>query len=110
MVYCNYIDGDFVGSEEVFVNSSPSNTMDVVGEYAFADRGLTLKAIDAASGARDVWAATPIGERARILDQAGSEILVRSSELSVVLAREQGKTLREAEAEVVRAGHIFKYY
>ena len=41
---------------------------------------------------------------------AGSELLARKEELGELLAREEGKTLPEAIAEVARAGNIFKFF
>jgi acyl-CoA reductase-like NAD-dependent aldehyde dehydrogenase len=40
----------------------------------------------------------------------GSELLARKDELGLLLAREEGKTLAEAVAEVARAGQIFKFF
>lgn len=45
-----------------------------------------------------------------MLDQVGNELLARKDELGTLLAREEGKTLPEAVAEVARAGQIFKFF
>jgi aldehyde dehydrogenase (NAD+) len=45
-----------------------------------------------------------------MLDCIGTEILHRCEELGTLLAREEGKTRAEAEAEVRRAGNIFKFF
>src|SRR5689334_25039745 len=44
------------------------------------------------------------------LDAAGTQILRRRDELARLLAREEGKPLAEAAAEVGRAGQIFKFF
>jgi aldehyde dehydrogenase (NAD+) len=48
--------------------------------------------------------------RCELLDRIGSEILGRADELANLLAREEGKALRDAAAEVRRAGQIFKFF
>ena len=48
--------------------------------------------------------------RAETLETVGAEILARRDELGNLLAREEGKTLREAIGEVTRAGQIFKFF
>jgi acyl-CoA reductase-like NAD-dependent aldehyde dehydrogenase len=45
-----------------------------------------------------------------VLDRIGAELLARKDDLGLLLAREEGKTLPEAVAEVARAGQIFKFF
>ena len=56
------------------------------------------------------WAVSGIQLRANALDFIGAELILRQQELGTLLAREEGKTLPEAIAEVGRAGHIFKFF
>ena len=46
----NFIGGEWVDGSGVTRNINPSNTNDVVGEYARADKAQTEKAIAAAQG------------------------------------------------------------
>jgi len=57
-----------------------------------------------------VWSNSTSGERFEILDAIGSEIIQRQHELGDLLAREEGKTLKEAVAEAHRAGSLFKFF
>lgn len=106
----NYIDGEWVTGASVSVNRNPSDTNDVVGEYAQADAAQAQAAIAAAKAAFPAWSTGSIQERANILDKAGSEILARKDELGTLLSREEGKTLPEGIGEAMRAGQIFKFF
>jgi alpha-ketoglutaric semialdehyde dehydrogenase len=106
----NYINGEWVQGARASRNINPSDTRDVVGEYAQADAAQTGAAIAAAQAAFPAWSASTPQQRFDILDAVGSEILARRAELGDLLAREEGKTLPEAIGEVARAGNIFKFF
>ena len=91
-------------------NVNPSDTNDIVGEYAQGDADQTAAAIEAAHAAFPAWARTTPQERHDILLRASTEILARRDELGRLLAREEGKTLPEALGEVARAGQIFDFF
>jgi alpha-ketoglutaric semialdehyde dehydrogenase len=110
MVQQNYIGGEWVGGKTVTRDINPSDTKDLVGEYAQADATLTEQAIDAAREAFKTWSVSPIQVRSDILDKAGNLILARKDELGKLLSREEGKTLVEGIGEATRAGQIFKFF
>lgn len=110
MLHRNLIGGQWVEGTSVSRNVNPSNTEDVVGEYAQADRAQAQEAIAAAKAAFPGWRRSTIQQRADILDRIGTEILARKEELGRLLAREEGKTLPEGIGEVGRAGQIFKFF
>jgi aldehyde dehydrogenase (NAD+) len=109
-MYKNLIDGEWVEGPNITRNINPSDTRDVIGEYAQADAALARSAIGAAREAFQSWSNSSPQLRFDVLDNAGSEILARRNELGDLLAREEGKTLPEAIGEVVRAGNIFKFF
>src|SRR5574337_1671939 len=109
-MFKNLIAGRWVEGPTPRRNIHPSDTRDIVGEYAQADAEQARDAIAAASTAQSAWALSTPQQRFEILDGAGAEILARRSELGDLLAREEGKTLPEAIAEVARAGNIFKFF
>src|SRR3954469_17857061 len=109
-MFKNLIDGEWMDGASVSRNINPSDTSDVVGEYAQADAAQTRAAIDAARMAFPAWSLSTPQQRFDILDAAGTEILARRAELGDLLAREEGKTLPEAIGEVQRAGNIFKFF
>jgi aldehyde dehydrogenase (NAD+) len=106
----NLINGEWVAGENWRPNVSPSDSNDVIGEYADADPRQTESATAAAREAFRSWSKSGPEERFDLLDQAASIILARKAELARLLSREEGKTLLEAAAEVQRAGQIFKFF
>ncbi|MFC7501258.1 aldehyde dehydrogenase family protein [Nocardioides sp. GCM10030258] len=110
MIYRNLINGEWREGASAATNVNPSDLSDVVGEFARADTRQAVEAVGAADAAQPGWAALPGGARFDVLDTAGTEILARADELGDLLAREEGKTLREATAEVRRAGQILKFH
>lgn len=104
------IGGDWVKGESYAPNINPSNLSEIVGEYASAGKTQAEAAIQAAREAAPGWADGGIQARADALDAIGTEILQRREELGNLLAREEGKTLKEAIGEVARAGYIFKFF
>ncbi len=109
-IFKNLIGGVWVDSPRVCSNVNPSDTRDVIGDYAQADAAQAREAVAAAQQAFAGWSHSTPQQRFDILDAAGGEILARRAELGDLLAREEGKTLPEAVGEVVRAGNIFKYF
>ncbi|MFZ1426577.1 MAG: aldehyde dehydrogenase family protein [Geminicoccaceae bacterium] len=110
MLHQNFIGGAWRDGVSASRNINPSNTDDVVGEYAQADRAQTLEAVAAAKAAFPGWRGVSPQVRADALDKIGTEILARKEELGRLLAREEGKTLPEGIGEAGRAGQIFKYF
>lgn len=106
----NFIGGEWVDGSGITKNINPSNTGDVVGEYAKADKAQTEKAIAAAKAAFPAWARSTPQERFDALNKISLEILARKEELGRLLAREEGKTLPEGIGEVGRAGQIFAFF
>ena len=91
-------------------NVNPSDTNDVVGEYARATVADTQAAIAAAKAAAPAWSRSGLLERHAVLRKASDEISARRAELGALLAREEGKTLAEGIGETVRAAQIFDFF
>lgn len=106
----NFIAGEWVDGSGATRNINPSNTNDVVGEYAKADKAQTEQAIAAAKAAFPAWSRSTPQERYDALNKISAEILSRKEELGRLLAREEGKTLPEGIGEVARAGQIFAFF
>lgn len=108
--YRNYIGGKWVEDAQYTPNVSPSDLSDVLGEYAQGDGAAVAAAASAAQEAFASWSTATPQQRFDVLDGAGSKIHARREELGRLLAREEGKPLAEAMAEVNRAGQIFKFF
>jgi aldehyde dehydrogenase (NAD+) len=106
----NYIAGEWVEGVSATRNVSPSDTGDVVGEYAQASAAQVDEAVKAARKALHAWARSTPQERHDVLLKVSLEIAARKEELGRLLAREEGKTLPEAIGEVGRASQIFDFF
>ena len=106
----NFIAGEWRNSSNHIKNINPSDTNDVIASYAIASKNDVQDAVSAAMSALPVWSSSTSGERFDILDAIGTEIIQRKEELGDLLAREEGKTLKEAVAEAHRAGSLFKFF
>jgi aldehyde dehydrogenase (NAD+) len=106
----NFIGGEWVAGVAARADINPSDTDDVIGQYAQADEAHARTAVAAACEAQQRWQYSSIQDRFEILDRIGSEVLARRDEIGQLLSREEGKTLREGVAEVARAGYIFKFF
>lgn len=109
-VHLNLIAGNWVEGEATVRNVNPSDTNDIVGEYAQASEEQVTAACAAAGEAFPHWSGQTAQYRADILDAIGARILEQRDALGELLAREEGKPVREATGEATRAGHIFKFF
>jgi aldehyde dehydrogenase (NAD+) len=109
-VKANLINGEWIAGARSKPNINPSDTRDIIDDYAQADAAQVEQAIAAARAAFPSWAMRSPQERFDALDRVGAELLARADELGNLLAREEGKTLPEATAEVKRAGQIFRFF
>jgi len=110
MTFNNLIGGEWVGGSDANQNINPSDTNDVIGEFA---RGSASDVDDAVAAARNVfpaWSRTPPQQRHDILKKASDEILSRAKELGRILSREEGKTLPEGIGEATRAGQVLAFF
>lgn len=108
--FSNLIGGEWVAGAGTRPNINPSNTNDVLGDYARASKAHAQHAIAAAKAAFPAWSRSTPQFRYEILKKASDEILARKDELGRLLSREEGKTLPEGIGEATRAGQIFAFY
>lgn len=105
----NLIGGEWVGGDAI-PNINPSDTDDVVGEYARATKADAETAIAAAKAAFPAWSRSGLLERHAVLRKTADEITARKEEIGRLLSREEGKTLAEGIGETVRAAQIFDFF
>jgi acyl-CoA reductase-like NAD-dependent aldehyde dehydrogenase len=106
----NYIAGEWTAGDGAAPSINPSDTNDVIGEYARANAADAERAILAARAAFPAWSRSGIQQRHDCLKKIGDEILARKDELGRLLSREEGKTLAEGIGETARAGQIFLFF
>ena len=110
MIHPNLVGEEWIASSTASENINPSDTSDVVGEFASADAALVSRAVEAAKAGQKAWLALGIQARSEVLERIGNTLQERKDELGTLLAREEGKILAEATGEVVRAAQIFKFF
>jgi RHH-type proline utilization regulon transcriptional repressor/proline dehydrogenase/delta 1-pyrroline-5-carboxylate dehydrogenase len=96
------------GVELVVFN--PAQPMETVGRVAEASASDVARAIDVAVAAQPVWAATSALSRAAALLKAADIYENNAPEFFALCAREAGKTLADAVAEVREAVDFLRYY
>lgn len=109
-VHSLYIDGAWIEGQASVTNRNPSDTRDVIGEYAQASIDQVGEAIAAAHRGLAEWRRSGLEHRYGVLMAIGDELIARKGELGELLAREEGKALAEGVGEVYRSGQFFHYY
>src|SRR5438093_7628953 len=99
----NFIDGEWRESGRLAATYNPSDLDELVGEYASAGVADAEEALAAARRALPGWKRFNMQARSEILRKVGDALLARSEEIGTLLAREEGKTLKEGIGETVRA-------
>jgi aldehyde dehydrogenase (NAD+) len=104
MVYKNYIDGKWVESStgKTFESINPANR-EVLGVITYAGPKEIEDAVEAAARAFLRWRKVPAPRRAEILFRTGEILRKRKEDLAIMLTREMGKVLKEAQGDVQEA-------
>lgn len=98
----------FEGELETIRN--PANTDEIIGKVHLAAPAHTGEAIHAAQAAFQSWRFVPYHQRSSLLLQAAQLARKRKLELSVLLSKENGKSIREAVADVAEGIDFLDYY
>jgi aldehyde dehydrogenase (NAD+) len=109
--YRNYVGGKWVpaSSGATFESRNPANRDEVLGTFP---RSMPEDVDAAARAAKDAyldWMRTPVPERADYLLRVGLLLEQRKEELSELMTREMGKTLKESRGDV-QEGIDFAFY
>jgi len=97
-------------SGEVKPVRNPSDLRDIVGHVQPADLEDVEQALGHATSAAPIWQATPVSERAQIMERAADLMEADIQPLMGLLVREAGKTFANAIAEVREAVDFLRYY
>jgi RHH-type transcriptional regulator, proline utilization regulon repressor / proline dehydrogenase / delta 1-pyrroline-5-carboxylate dehydrogenase len=95
------------GRERPVISPIDGQTIGAVRE---ADDAIVTSAMAAASAGFPAWAATPVDERAAVLEDAADRLEVNRGRLIALLQSEAGKTLDDALAELREAVDYCRYY
>jgi aldehyde dehydrogenase (NAD+) len=105
-----FIDGRWIAAKETFATHNPSDLDEEVAVYGLAGVAEAQGAMDAARAALPAWRGFNVQARFDILRKAGDALLAQAEDIGALLAREEGKVLREAIGETVRAAQVFHYF
>lgn len=110
--YRNYIDGEWCDSASgrTLDNVNPADTREIVSRHAASDARDAAAAVAAAAAAFDGWKKTPIGKRAKILNDAAAHLEANADAIAAELTREEGKSLNLARDEVMRSAQTLRFY
>ncbi len=105
-----YIAGSWESSaEQTFENRNPANFAEVLGIYPCGSAHDVDRAVSAASEAFKPWRRTSRIKRGDMFDRLAQLIARDVDSLAEVLARESGKLIDEARAEVIEGLHMVQY-
>ena len=105
----NYIGGDRVEADVPGIDVHDPSTGEVIARVPLSTRAEIDAAVAAAQGAFPAWAATPIKERVQVFFRYRTLLEQHIDELSALITRENGKTLAESRAEVLKAAELTEF-
>jgi succinate-semialdehyde dehydrogenase / glutarate-semialdehyde dehydrogenase len=97
------------GSQGTFPVIDPA-TGETITSVARAGADDVDRAITAAHEAWPKWRATPPRERGEVLRRAFEAMIARRDEIADLIAREMGKSIADATAEVTYAAEFFRWF
>lgn len=108
----NYINGEWVASQNgtVVVNRNPADIHETVGAFQASEASDAQAAVQAAQHAFLSWKNTAISKRAQLIDKAAAYLEQHVEEIAQGLTREEGKTLAQSKAEVLRSAQTLRFY
>jgi RHH-type proline utilization regulon transcriptional repressor/proline dehydrogenase/delta 1-pyrroline-5-carboxylate dehydrogenase len=95
---------------ETIQNINPAKLTDVIGEVSWATAEEVDAAISLARDKAEAWDEVPAAERAAMLDKTADLMEQSIPELMALCAREAGKTVHDAVAEIREAVDFCRYY
>lgn len=107
----NFIDGKWVPpeSKDWFESRNPAKPSEVIGVFPQSSRQEVEQAVRAANRAHEAWRDLGLVKRAEYLDRVARLMEEDREALARVIAREAGKQVNEARADVVEAIHTAQY-
>lgn len=90
--------------------ADPAQPQKVVGYVGDANEADVSAAVDMAQASFKAWDATPVNQRAEILERAADALQQQEARFLALAICEAGKTVRDAVAEVREAIDFLRYY
>jgi len=109
--YQVFIDGVWQNSDsgETYSRVNPANPDEILGEFQKGNAEDAKKAIEASENAFEDWSITPASKRAQYILKAGELLQNQKEDLSLMVTREMGKTLRDSREDVQQSIDLASY-
>jgi aldehyde dehydrogenase (NAD+) len=100
--YQVFIDGVWQNSEsgETYSRVNPADPDEILGDFQKGNAEDAKKAVEASEQAFENWSNTPAPKRAQYILKVGELLQNQKEELSLMVTREMGKTLRDSREDV----------
>lgn len=110
--FLNYFDGQWLagGTGQTFENRNPADQDDLLGHFQASTADDARQAVAAADQAFAGWRATPISQRAAILNRAADYLEAHIDQFAEELTREEGKLLANSRGEITRSAQTLRFY
>jgi malonate-semialdehyde dehydrogenase (acetylating)/methylmalonate-semialdehyde dehydrogenase len=105
----NYIGGRPVGVDGPHADVHDPSTGEVIAQVPLSTRAEVDAAVSAARAAFPAWGGTPIKERVQVFFRYKALLEQHIDELAALITRENGKTLAESRAEVLKAAELTEF-
>ena len=106
----NFIHGVWrTSSHDRFESRNPANPSDVIGTFPQSDAADIEEAVSSANRAQESWRALGMVKRAEYLLAVARFMEEDRESLALMVAREAGKQINEARADVIEAIHTAQY-
>ncbi len=105
----HFIDGAWLAGVELFDDRNPARRSELIGRFPRGTAAEVDAAVTAARRAFDPWRRTSRIQRGELFLRLANLIQEQIDPLAMLLARESGKVLNEARAEVVEGLHMVEY-
>jgi len=105
-----YIGGAWVDAKAAPIKVDDPYTLEVFAEVASVDREQAQAAVDAAEAALPSWASKTAKERGGVLRRWFDLLITHKNDLATLITRENGKTFKEAQAEVDYGAGFIEFY
>ncbi|MGH8377758.1 MAG: aldehyde dehydrogenase family protein, partial [Gammaproteobacteria bacterium] len=93
----------------IFTSINPASG-EKLGEYPAWDASRLEKALALTDSVTSAWNARPLSERTALLRRAGEVLLRHRDEYAALMAREMGKLIGEARAEIEKCARCCAFY
>ncbi|AHC52043.1 aldehyde dehydrogenase [Sulfolobus acidocaldarius SUSAZ] len=98
------------GSGEEYLDINPADKEHVLAKIRLFTKDDLKESLNRALSKFEEWSRTPSPKRGQILLKAGELMEQEAKDLALLMTLEEGKTLKDSMAEVIRSYNLLKFY